>query len=296
VGIIRNLKLVVEHPINRSHEFRALLRVLKWQIGARLVPGPVVFAWIDGARFIVRRGETGLTGNLYCGLHEFSEMAFLLHVLTPDDCFVDVGANVGSYTILACAARKARGYSFEPVPSTFNRLVDNIRLNDLENRVTALNCGVADRAGEMRFTVSEGCQDHVVASGEDPANQLAVKVVSLDSVLGSTSANLIKIDVEGFETPVLMGARETLSNPKLHSVIMEVNGSGRRYGYSDEDLVRLITDFGFVEYEYLPFQRQLRPAGPASMRSGNAIFVRDYKLVSDRISSAPVVEVFGRGV
>ena len=45
-------------------------------------------------------GMTGATGNVYCGLHEFEDMALVLHALRPRDLFVDVGANVGSYTVL----------------------------------------------------------------------------------------------------------------------------------------------------------------------------------------------------
>ena len=59
-------------------------------------------------------------------------MGFLLHVLRSEDLFVDVGANVGSYTILACSVVGARGISFEPVPSTYKRLVENMRLNHLD--------------------------------------------------------------------------------------------------------------------------------------------------------------------
>jgi hypothetical protein len=66
-------------------------------------------------------------------------MAYVLHTLTPDDFFVDVGANVGSYTVLACAVRGAKGYCFEPVPTTYRRLLDNLRLNDLTSRVVSLN-------------------------------------------------------------------------------------------------------------------------------------------------------------
>ena len=71
----------------------------------------------------MRHGETGLTGNLYAGLHEFADMAFVMHALRPTDLFVDIGANAGSYTILACAVAKARGCAFEPLPSTYRRLV-----------------------------------------------------------------------------------------------------------------------------------------------------------------------------
>ena len=156
---------------------------------------------------IVRPGETGFTQNIYCGLHEFSNMAYLLHTLTPDDLFVDVGANVGSYTALACAARGARGYSFEPVPTTYKRLLDNVRLNDLTSRVVSLNIGLSDADGELLFTTSENCTNHVVPAGEAVVGATRVEVRPLDRVLESRSPNMIKIDVEGFETLVIKGAQ-----------------------------------------------------------------------------------------
>ena len=290
------LKFVVTHPINRSQQLRALTRVLKWQVGTRLIPGEVVFNWIDGTRFIVARGETGLTGNVYCGLHEFAEMAFVLHVLAPGDCFIDVGAHVGSYTILACGVRKAIGHCFEPVPSTFQRLMDNIRLNDLAERVTAYNCGVSDKEGELRFSIGENSTNHVVATREECADSVAVRVTSLNATLRGISANLMKIDVEGFETPVLRGAQELLSNATLHSVILEINGSGKRYGYTDGAILETMANYDFQEYRYDPFQRTLERADHIAVRAGNSIFVRAYDQVAERIASAPKFEIFGRNI
>jgi predicted RNA methylase len=71
---------------------------------------------------------TGATQKIYCSLQEFEDMALLLHVLRPGDLFVDVGANVGSYTILAAGVCGANVISIEPVPSTFTHLADNIHL------------------------------------------------------------------------------------------------------------------------------------------------------------------------
>src|ERR1700681_3691909 len=129
MSMLNVVKFLVSHPLNKYAKLSAIARIVKWQIGARLVPGDVVFEWINGSRFLVRKGETGLTGNIYAGLHEFPDMGYLLHVLREDDLFVDVGANVGSYTILACSVRRARGFAFEPVPTTYKRLFENIRLN-----------------------------------------------------------------------------------------------------------------------------------------------------------------------
>ena len=292
MSALRSLKFVLDHPVNRGRPIEALWRVAKWQVGARLHAGPVVFDWIDGARFLVRKGEAGLTGNVYCGLHEFAEMAYVLHVLEPGDCFVDVGANVGSYTILACAVRKARGYCFEPVPATFERLMANLRLNGLAERVNAYNCGVSDAPGELWFSTGEDCTNHVVEGPAEDPHATLVKTVTLDSALEGASANVIKIDVEGLESRVLEGAHSVLANPSLHSVVMEINGSGARYGFSDDALVATMARFGFRECAYDPFERAIRPA-TASQRSGNSLFVRDESRVASRLRDAPRIAVFG---
>ena len=157
----------------------------------------------------------------------------------------------------------------------------------------AHNCGVAELEGELRFTTNEGCMDHVVADSEAPVSCEIVKVTSLDKALKEMPINVLKIDVEGFETPVLSGARNIMSDSSLHSVIIELNGSGKRYGYSDEALVATMNRFGFSEYEYRPFERVLRKTSPGSAYSGNSIFVRDFDLVSKRLAAAPQFEVFG---
>ena len=99
MSILSTIRFITNHPLNREHKLGAIIRFAKWQLGSRLVPGAVVYDWINGSRFLVKTGETGLTGNIYTGLHEFPDMGFLLHFLRSDDLFVDVGANVGSYTI-----------------------------------------------------------------------------------------------------------------------------------------------------------------------------------------------------
>jgi FkbM family methyltransferase len=97
---------------------------------------------------------TGATGNLYCGLHEFYDMTFLIHFLRPEDFFVDVGANVGSYTVLAGSHVGARTFSVEPVPSTFSKLINNISINHLNERVTPFNLALGSKKGSVKFTSS----------------------------------------------------------------------------------------------------------------------------------------------
>lgn len=139
-----------------------------------------------------------MTQNLYCGLHEFSEMSFLLHVLRKEDLFIDVGANVGSYTILACAAIGGRGYSIEPVSSTYSRLLNNIYLNNINaSRIKCINIGIGNKDGQIRFTAEENTINHVVRQGEQQDKTTLARVTTLDSILKTENPCVLKIDVEG---------------------------------------------------------------------------------------------------
>jgi FkbM family methyltransferase len=255
----------------------------------------VVFDWINGARVIARRGETGITGSIYCGLQEFEEMSYVLHTITPNDLFVDVGANIGAYTILACAVKGARGFCFEPVPDTYARLRTNLRLNDLDERVTSLNMGVSDKEGVLLFTDDQDTINHVATQDEKhKGNVVKVDVKTLDTVLQGEAPGIIKIDVEGFETPVLQGASKTLAQPSLHSIIIELNGSGARYGFDELDIAKLLEAAGFRAYQYRPAERRLEALESLSrLAPGNVIFVRDAEFIRQRLSSAPRLNIHG---
>lgn len=296
MSILSLLKFITEHPINQKQKLAAVTRFVKWQISSRLAPGAILYDWINGSKFLVRTGETGLTGNIYTGLHEFPDMGFVLHVLRPKDTFVDVGANVGSYTILAGAAVGAQAYAFEPVPSTYEKLLNNIRLNSMEKRVQAFNIGLAQAEGAIKFTSGLDTVNHALAANEEAANTIEVKVKTLDQALTDVHPHLIKIDVEGYETPVLEGAESTLRDPQLHSIIMELNGSGSRYGFDESKLVSLLRRNDFQSFSYDPLSRRLQSLNGKNQEQGNTIFIRNEYFVRKRIESAPTFDVLGVSV
>jgi FkbM family methyltransferase len=291
MSILQTLEFIANHPLNRNHKAQALMGFLKWQIGSRLVPGAVLFDWVGGTRFSVRPGEWALTQSIYCGLMEFEDMAFVLHLLQPGDLFVDIGANVGSYTILACGARGARGVCFEPVPSTFDRLSVNIFLNDLSGRVRPMKIGLSDREGELAFTIGNDTANHVVRAGEAGGAVQKIPVLTLDAVLADESPTFFKMDVEGFETSVLNGAEATLAKPSLLGALIELNGQGPRYGFDEKNIVSRMKDFGFSTYSYDPFSRTLRPLDGKNPSCDNTLFLRNEQAVRDRISQAPRIKV-----
>lgn len=292
MSIIKTFANILQHPLNTSNKLSAIVRFLKWQLGSRLVPGEVIYTWMNNAKIIARTGETGVTGNIYCGLHEFSDMAFLLHVLRKDDVFVDIGANVGSYTVLASSVIGAKTCCFEPVPSTYTRLLSNIRINDMEDNVIARNIALGNTQGEIYFSSDENCMNHVIADTEKTENTIKVAISTLDDELEDIPF-VIKIDVEGYETSVLEGAKITLEDENLCAAIVELNGSGDRYGYDESQIIRMMLDLGFKTYTYQPFEKTLIPLDGSNPSGGNTIFIRNITRITDRLHSASKIQVHG---
>ncbi len=235
---------------------------------------------------------TGATGNVYCGLHDYNDMFFLLHFLRPEDLFFDIGANVGSYTVLASGHCKAKSVSVEPVPSTFNLLLDNIHINRMEDRVTALNTALGSTSGTLHFTSSYDTINHV-ATAEDK-NTIQVPVSRLDQIADSQSPALMKIDVEGYETEVIAGAGKLLLDQTLKAIIIELNGSGAHFGYDEKKIHETLIEAGFRPCQYEPAERKLIPLD--TFGSTNTIYIRDTEFVNARLLSAEPVKINGKSI
>ena len=276
---------LLKHPLSGKFGFSASFRFLRWQIKSRLISRRFVHKWIGDSSFFVRNGETGLTGNIYVGLHEFQDMVFLLHLLRSGDLFIDIGANSGSYTILASSVVGANSLAIEPAPSAYARLVANIKLNQMESRVDARNVGLSSEVGQFLLTVDSDTTNHLVA-GETTERTTLVDVYTADNICSGQSPTLIKIDVEGWELEVLKGAHDTLNNQSLLAIILEINGSGEKLGVADERVLDYLLKFGFEPYHYEPFSRRLSKMNGRNFGGGNTIFIRDPELALMRIQSA----------
>ncbi len=215
-------------------------------------------------------------------------MAFLLHFLRPKDLFVDIGANVGAYTILASSEINANTIAIEPIPSTFKNLIDNILINQIQEKVKALNIGLGRENGKLKFTKSFDTINHVASENEN--DTIEVEIKTLDTILLTEPIPiLIKIDVEGFETEVLNGGDNTLSNKSLKAIIIELNGSGQRYGYDEKQIHNKLIEYGFKTFNYKPKLRQLIEI--ETFGSHNTIYLRDEEFVEERIKSARHIKI-----
>lgn len=149
---------------------------------------------------------------------------------------LDVGANVGMYTVFAAVMREARVFAFEPESQNYALLCRNIVNNSLADRVTAFCCALSDEAKFSTihlsdFTIGGSCHsfdesvDFKLEQRKSPFIQgcFSARIDQLvaDGVMPVPSH--IKLDVDGFEHKVIAGAAETLRNPAVQSLIIEIN-------------------------------------------------------------------------
>ena len=287
------LRFILDHPLNRHRRLAALWDLLRWQVRSRLARGPVVVDFVGGSRLSVRRGQTAGTGNIYTGLVEYEDMLFLLHYLRPGDHFVDVGANIGTFTILAAAVVGSKALSLEPVPDTFDCLRENIALNGCEARVTLIQAGAGSRGGRMRMTTHLGSGNHVLAPGEAREDATEVAIHAIDELTADIAPALLKIDVEGYETEVIAGAERLLGRESLKAVIIELNGSGTKLGYDEQAIHERLLEQGLAPYLYDPLTRTLAPLDGIRPDYRNTLYVRDLESVRERLLSGPPVAVHG---
>jgi FkbM family methyltransferase len=289
----RTLREITRHPLNVGREWSAIGDYLRWNIGRRLLRDDHVLPMANDAVIIVSNRQNFATLCYTCGLWDFEDMLFLMHLLRPGNLFVDIGANAGGYTVLASAVAGARTAAFEPVPSTHAELRRNVLANGIEALALPRCIGLGDAEGTMTMTAGLGSLNHVVTDGSR-GDTVQVPVRRLDDVLDLEGCRLIKIDAEGFEMNVLRGAARTIANPELAAMIVELNGSGERYGNSDASVHQEITGHGFVPHRYDPLSRRLTALATFNRGSLNTLYVRDPDAVTRVLASAAKVRVRGR--
>jgi FkbM family methyltransferase len=228
-------------------------------------------------------GLRGASGNYYCGLHEYADMAFVLHFLRPGELFVDVGANVGSYSLLAAAECGARVKAYEPVPATFEWLKRNVAENGLQNQVQLFNHALGAENGMVAMTAMLDAQNHLAESGD--AHTINVPIRRLDDSLAGDIPTLIKIDVEGAEDQVLAGVQKTIADSRQQALIIEMTNKA----FPGSPIINChawLLQQGYTAFRYEPESRTLVPLQHPHWH--NTIYLRYGAEVQQRLAIAPL--------
>ncbi len=251
--------------VSRWHEYRRAQRRRWWdnQQGHRAYYDVSLGRGVKMRLYL----DDHLCRMIYCDDFEAAERLFLRHFLKPGDTFVDIGANIGLFTITAArlAGPSGRVHAFEPARRTFDRLLENLRLNNFTN-VSCHRLAVADQAGAATLTTPVdgfGAWSSFARPLEGQSlSSEAVATVSWDhfatehELVGRVA--MMKIDVEGWEARVLAGAARTLSRPDAPVLQVEFTEEAAwAAGSSCERLYQVLEQLGYRMYLYDPRVRRL---------------------------------------
>ena len=284
--VSKTAHFICSHPLARRQKFEAIKRWILWQIKSRASLEHITVPWIENAVLKIKRGMTGATGNVYCGLHEFEDMALLLHFFSNDQgLFLDTGANIGSYTILASKVGRAKTIAVEPVASTAAALRENIQANLIGEKVEVFQAAVGGKAGKVWFSLDRDTTNQVVEMAYSGTKEL-IEVQTIDQILDGRPAEFWKVDVEGLEEEVLAGAATSLRNPKVQVILLE----------GDSEKIRSIMATNhFKKAQYDPFEKQIRELKAGEPGAGaNNLWVRDPDQITARCRKARPIHVYGQ--
>lgn len=211
--------------------------------------------------------------------------------LKPGDTTLDIGANVGMYSLLMRSLVTESGFvhAFEPNPSTAQRFTQNCELNNLSN-VKLHNVGCSDQHAKIRFCAQgDGSVAHIPSKDNIQSGDIEISTVRLDNYLETQAFAMAKLDIEGYEPFAIRGMKNWLeqSNPPVMQV--EMAGLANIHGIRTDQFIAELAELGYDTMIYQPESNNLKPAGKHwEYGEQNVLAVARDKLdfVNQRIKSA----------
>lgn len=255
--MLNRLQTLYSHPYNRQHPIAALGRVARWHFHRRLRPdapriypfwGRQIKCWPDS------QASRWLVMNY---MLEWEEFDLIKRYLRPADVALDVGANIGLYTLwLSQFANDV--HAIEPDPANYERLCENVGLNALNQtfgmttsglRVKTVRLALSDQRGMLRFTAGKDMENRLSEAGEQ-----SVPASTLDDycrTFGIHRIAYLKVDIEGAEFMMLKGAREMLARQAIGILQIElIDKQLRVFGSSCAEVVSLLESHGYKIHQF----------------------------------------------
>ncbi|MDI9311582.1 MAG: FkbM family methyltransferase [Limnohabitans sp.] len=224
--------------------------------------------FVNDKKFVNYELEKGLSINLYKdsllakliyrGDFELEELDYMNQVLKDGDTFVDVGANIGLFSLFASRRVGALGkvILFEPSPKTYRRTVENIEINKCSN-VVLNQLGISDKPDQLSLNISGDGYDAWETFAPDTSkrfqHQVTVPVTTLDIILDKedkSKIKLIKIDVEGWEKFVLLGGTQFFTQFKPIVMLEFTEDNTKMAGYAVTELYDIMVAWGYEWYAF----------------------------------------------
>jgi FkbM family methyltransferase len=239
-GRLGVLPWIWNHPANRGRRLRRVATAAAFQVRGRVLGRSSLATVGRSARLVAEVGWASAAKAVYANPPDWPEMLVWRERLRPGDLFVDVGANVGTYSLWA-ADLGARIIAVEPNPEAVTRLRRNLTLNGVDAEV--VEAALTDHTGLATFDPTGGTTARLSTRG------IAVRATTLDEVLAGRRAAGVKVDVEGHERLVVAGAAESLRERRIGCLQLEWHTlSWRVLGETREPIVELLRRYGYGIY------------------------------------------------
>jgi len=183
-------------------------------------------------------------------IHEPAETRCMRDHLLPGGTFVDIGANIGYHTVLGATIVGERGrvYAFEPEPVNFETLKRNIELNNLRN-VVAEAKACSERAGTLDLHIDKtNAGGHHLHDSLEASEAVSISAITLDDYFRDLegSIDLIKMDIQGYESVALRGMLNLLGSEKRVKIITEFDAPMiSAAGHSPTDFLATLQSLGY---------------------------------------------------
>ena len=274
--IFRTLYDLMTDEMARGRHISVLFRFISLQIRF-LFKTEYEFEWLEGLKIRAIRHWPGTTECYYYGKYDRSELTFLERYMDENMVLLDIGANIGSYSLYAVKKTGCKAIAVEPEPKTYAELKNNIDINLLNDYITAFNCAVGDVTGRVRFTNNLDMSNHIVEDQDESGeNIIEVECRRLDDFI--TTGDVLKLDVEGVEALALCGSERLLSYNRLKVLIVEVI-------YNIEEIEAEIFKYGYKRCKYDYINNRLISSDEESFerKGDNFFYVKDIDSVKKRV-------------
>ena len=226
-------------------QWKALLAVFKIK--------RIIAAWFSKARLDFEKKELYIrTKNVreyhtraYSCRKEPETCSWLQEIANEDSVFYDIGANIGAYSLIA-ASLGMKVVAFEPSPENYATLHENTRMNALEAKITPVPFVLGSKNDSFTFPVPDYTSGATATFVTNDAHKVGTVLlgITLDNAIplfNFSKPTAVKIDVDGGEVEVLLGAQKTLCEKTVLDLLVEVDAN------LHDEVQKIVSTYGFTE-------------------------------------------------
>ena len=213
-----------------------------------------LWASLQGHKMYLNARDKVITPSvLNSGVWEKYETELFLRVVKRGMVVIDLGANIGWYTLIAAklVGKKGKVYAFEPEPVSYALLRRNVQMNGYNNVIIEQKA-VLNRSGSIRlFLSSDNLGDHRIYDSRNGRKSITVEGTTLDEYFSNwhEKIDVLKIDIQGAEMAALLGMDRVIKANEELKIFVEFTPVGiRRSGFSPKEFLHRLAEYGFKFY------------------------------------------------